>query len=79
MKLVIKHIDTLGIYVPYAKVVALNVNASVLGKIVALLHELFHYFTDLLITDAELWRHINDSFDEFWLHLFMERRREGND
>jgi Zn-dependent peptidase ImmA (M78 family) len=74
MKLVIKDIDALGIYVPYARMIAVNVNASVLGKIAALLHELFHYFTDLLITNPELWRHINRSFDEFWLYLFTERR-----
>jgi hypothetical protein len=77
MKLIFQKIDVLGRYIPYKKAIVLNVDAPILLKIYTLLHELFHYFTDIIIDNCETWIRINKSFDHLSHILSTKRIRSG--
>ena len=76
MKLIFQKIDALGRYIPCEKVIVLNVDVPFALKILVLLHEIFHYFTDIIIDNCEIWVRINESFDRLFHILSPKRIRE---
>ena len=52
-----------GTYEPKDKTIEINAEIATFLKIATLLHKFFHYCTDILIKNTDIWEEINNFWD----------------